>query len=628
MSSPPLTPSPYRIAPIADVSVQDRFWSPRMETNRTVTIPHAIRKSEETGRIANFAKAAGRMPGSHEGIFYNDSDVFKVVEAAAHALTQAPDPALDAKLDEIIELIAAAQEPDGYLYTARTIDPGAVSAEREGLTRWSNLRVNHELYNVGHLYEAAVAHYRATGKRTLLDVALRSADLVDATFGPHARRDIPGHQEIEIGLVALHAVTGEDRYLRLARFFLDERGRANGRELYQNHDDPGYMQDHLPVSEQHLAVGHAVRAAYMYAAMADVAALGSAPGFVEALDALWEDVVARKLYVTGGIGARHRGEAFGDAYELPNATAYAETCAAVGLVLWAQRMFRLHGRGAYVDVLERALYNAFLVGVSLEGDRFFYPNPLESDGSYAFNRGAATRQPWFDCSCCPTNVARTFPSLGRYVWAQRDDTLFLNLFVAGRARAELAGVEVALEVASDYPWDGHVRVHVSPASRACFEMAVRVPGWTGARPLPGDLYRYIDDPAGPVRIEVNGEPASVRHVDGYARIDRCWSEGDVVDVHLPMGVRRVAAHPSVAENRGRVSIERGPIVYCAEGVDNAQTPENWSVQGAPDFAAAHEPDLLGGVTVLRGDGLVLVPYHVWSHRGENPMRVWLEDGSA
>ena len=481
---------------------------------------------------------------------------------------------------------------------------------------------------MGHLYEAAVAHFRATGKRTLLDVAIRNADLVSVTFGPEGKRDIPGHQEIELGLVALHAVTGEDRYLELARFFLDERGRAHGRKLYQNHGNPGYMQDHLPVTEQHEAVGHAVRAAYMYAAMAEVAALGSVPAYEDALDVLWQDVVARKMYVTGGIGARHQGEAFGGAYELPNATAYAETCAAVGLVLWAHRMFLLHGRAEYVDVLERALYNAFLVGVSLEGDRFFYPNPLESDGEWAFNRGAATRQPWFDCSCCPTNVARTFPSIGRYVLAQRTGTLFLNLFVAGRAHAYVAGNCVTLDIETNYPWDGQVRVRMRPDNPGRFTLAVRIPGWTGARPLPSDLYYYLDDPAGPVRIEMNGDPLDAHMKDGYVHVDRRWSEGDVVGIVFPMRARRVAAHPNVEENRSRVAVERGPIVYCAEARDNEGAAESWTVGDAMELEAVHEPELLGGVTVLHGSGLTLVPYHVWSHRGEAPMRVWLKDVSA
>ena len=420
----------YTPIPFTHVTINDAFWSPRIETNRTVTIGYDFQKSEETGRLTNFDKAAGRLAGDHEGIFFNDSDVFKIIEGAAYSLSLHPDPALDHYLDALIERIAAAQEADGYLYTARTIaerngTPEKLKADREGLTRWSHLRVNHELYNVGHLYEAAVAHYLATGKRALLDVALRNAELIDATFGPDKRRDVPGHQEIEMGLVKLYRITGEERYLRLAKFFLDERGHYNnGRQRYGNYGDVAYTQDHLPVTEQDEALGHAVRAVYMYSGMADVAALTGEQAYIDAIGRIWDNVVGKKLYLTGGIGARHHGEAFGANYELPNATAYNETCAAIANVFWNQRMFQLHGDAQYIDVLERSLYNGFLPSVAFSGDRFFYVNPLAFDGQMSFNRDDShVRLGWFNCSCCPTNVVRVFPSLGGYLYAQRADRL-------------------------------------------------------------------------------------------------------------------------------------------------------------------------------------------------------------
>ena len=383
----------YPIAPVAftRVTFDDCFWLPRLTTNREVTIPYDFRKCEETGRIDNFAKAAGLMEGAHEGIFFNDSDVFKVVEGAACSLSLRTDPELDAYLDDLITKIAGAQEEDGYLYTARTIDPTRMDPEREGPTRWSNLLVSHELYNVGHLYEAAAAHHQATGKRSLLEVAIRNAELIDSVFGPGRIRDVPGHEEIEIGLVKLYRATGERRYLDLAKFFLDQRGQPDRGTLQSNYDDPGYTQDHLPVTEQREAVGHAVRAGYLYSGMADVAALTGDRAYIDALDALWTSVVARRMYLTGGIGSRHHGEAFGEDYELPNTEAYAETCAALANVLWNHRMFLLHGDAKYLDVLERTLYNGFLSGISLSGDTFFYAKPARLGRRVAVQRAHRRR---------------------------------------------------------------------------------------------------------------------------------------------------------------------------------------------------------------------------------------------
>jgi uncharacterized protein len=470
----------YPIKPVSftDVTFNDNFWKARLETNRTSTIPANFKKCEETGRIDNFSKAAGLMEGPHVGIFFNDSDVFKVMEGAAYSLSVHPDPELDAYLDDLIAKIAAAQEEDGYLYTARTIDPSAVKADREGLERWSNLKMSHELYNVGHMYEAAVAHYLATGKRNFLEVALKNADFVDSVFGVDKKRDIPGHQEIEMGLVKLYRVTGEERYLKLAKFFLDERGHYHGREAYNLFDIVGYSQDHLPVTEQKEVVGHAVRAVYMYAGMADVAALTGDQAYIKALDALWTDLVFRKMYLTGGIGSSHHGESFGKAYDLPNATAYNETCAAIADIFWNQRMFLLHGDAKYHDIIERTLYNGFLSGVSLSGDTFFYANPLASDGQWKFNVNvAATRSPWFDCSCCPPNIARLLSSLPGYIYAHTNNTIYVNQFVAGNATIELEKVKVDLQQECNYPWDGNIKITVNPETATSFTLAVRIPGW-------------------------------------------------------------------------------------------------------------------------------------------------------
>ena len=617
----------YPITPVAftGVTFDDRFWLPRLTTNREVTIPYDFRKCEETGRIDNFAKAAGVMAGPHEGIFFNDSDVFKVVEGAAYSLSLHPDCNLDAYLDDLIAKIAGAQEDDGYLYTARTIDPGAMDPEREGLTRWSNLRVNHELYNVGHLYEAAVAHHQATGKRTLLDVAIRNAELIDSVFGPGKIRDVPGHEEIEIGLAKLYRVTGERRYLELAKFFLDQRGQPDRGNLQSNYDNPGYTQDHLPVTEQREAVGHAVRAGYLYSGMADIAALTGDRAHIDALDALWTNVVAKRMYLTGGIGARHHGEAFGDDYELPNAKAYAETCAAVANALWNHRMFLLHGDAKYLDVAERTLYNGFLSGISLHGDTFFYANPLASDGEWPFNvRTGAVRYPWFECSCCPTNVVRLLPSLPGYAYAHRDGDLYVNLYVAGTATVATAAGGVTLTQDTDYPWSGAVKLTVDPPAESAFAIRLRIPGWARGEPVPSDLYRHLDASGAAPSLRVNGAPADLELDRGFAVVRRHWRPGDVVELDLPMPVRRVVSHTGVAGNRGRVAVERGPLVYCAEGADNGGKALELTLPAAAALTATHDAGLLGGVTTIRGGSITLIPYYAWSHRGAGEMTVWLQ----
>jgi uncharacterized protein len=623
---------PIKNVPLTEVDFTDNFWKTRLETNRDVTIPANFKKCEETGRIDNFLKAAKKMDGPHTGLFFNDSDIYKVIEGACYSLNLYPDndiftrSEVEAYLDKLIQIIADAQEEDGYLYTARTIDPNAVKAEREGLTRWSNLRVNHELYNLGHMYEAAVAHYQATGKRNFLDVAIKSADLVDSVFGEGKKHDVPGHQEIEMGLVKLYRVTGEERYLKLAKFFLDGRGHHNGRSEYRAVVDVlGYAQDHLPVTEQKEAVGHSVRAVYMYAGMADVAALTGDKDYIKALDALWENVVSKKMYLTGGLGAKHHGEAFGENYELPNSSAYNETCAAIAGIFWYQRMFLLHGDAKYIDVLERTLYNGFLSGISVAGNTFFYANPLASDGKWKFNVNvAATRSPWFECSCCPPNIARLLASLPGYVYATKADTLYVNLFVAGTGQAEVAGTKVTLQQETNYPWDGNIKITVNPQEAKEFSLAVRIPGWAQNQPVPSDLYRYLEASDEKVTLKINGQSLEFTADKGYATIKRTWHEGDVLELHLPVPIRRVLSHENVKDNLGRVAVERGPIVYCAEAIDNGGHALDLHLADNAELSAHQEKDLLGGITIIKGGGLTLIPYYAWSHRGEGEMAVWLQ----
>jgi hypothetical protein len=624
---------PIAVVPFSSVHLTDRFWAARVETNRAVTIPFGFRKSEEEGRIRNFERAA-RREGPYEGKMpFDDTDVYKLIEGASYSLQSHPDPALDRFLDGVIAKVAAAQEPDGYLTTYKTIDPQRSPAPwlKPG-PKWDlELAGSHELYNAGHLYEAAYAHYRATGKRTLLDVALRNADLVAQVFGPGRRLTPPGHQIIETGLMKLAAATGEARYRTLARFFLDQRGNAQGHALYGP-----YNQDHAPVTAQSEAVGHAVRAAYMYAAMVDVAVADDDPLYREAVRRIWDDVVSRKLYVTGAIGARHDGEAFGDGFELPNKTAYGETCASIANVYWNERLFLQTGDAKYVDVLERTLYNAVLAGVSLEGNTFFYPNPLESDGRYAFNQGALTRTPWFDSSCCPTNVARFIPSVPDYIYAVRGDTLFVNLFVSSRASATVAGAAVGVVQETGYPWNGDIRLRLEPAAPRRFELRVRIPGWARGEPVPSSLYRYVEGGGGAVGLQVNGASVPLALDGGYAVLTRTWAPGDTVALDLAMPVRRVVADDRVADDRGKVALERGPIVYAVEGIDHGGTVLDLVVPDAARLEATYRPDLLQGVTVLGGGvtdangrsrPLTAIPYYAWSHRGPGEMAVWLPRGS-
>ncbi len=627
---------PVRPTVFSKVRLTDGFWAPRLETNRTVSIPYAFKMNEETARVDNFRKASRLMDGPHIGRRFNDTDVYKAIEGASYSLSLHPDPELESRIDKLVELIGGAQEPDGYLYTARTIDP-ANPAPGAGPERWIHLNGSHELYNSGHLFEAAVAHLVATGKPAFFDIALRNADLLARTFGPDRKRDIPGHQEIEIGLAKLYRITAKTKYLDLAKFFLDERGRPHEHRPYPEESDFAlyngreYMQDHKPVVEQDEAVGHAVRAMYMYAGMADVAALGGYQEYAAAIDRLWENVVGKKMYLTGGVGARSGSEAFGNAYELPNATAYTETCAAIGNALWNHRLFLLHGEAKYMDVFERILYNGLLSGVSLGGDLFFYQNPLES-------RGRRQRSPWFEVACCPPNMTRFLPSLPGYVYATRADTVFVNLFIGGTGEILVGGKVIGLTQETRYPWDGDVRITIEAENAGEFELAVRVPGWARNEAVPGDLYRFLDGNDERPVLEVNGTEVPFDVEAGYARVRRVWQKGDIVGMRLPMPVRRIVAHESVEADAGRTALQRGPIVYCAEGVDNGGRALDIILPDSAALESRFRPGLLNGVVVITGTALardpdgktvpeekpfLAVPYYSWANREAGEMAVWL-----
>ena len=625
------TPRDYPTTPVpfTQVTIDDNFWQPRLETNREVTIPYTFEKSEATGRINNFERAGGLEEGPFEGIFFNDSDVFKIIEGASYSLRVHPDSALDRYLDELIAKIAAAQEEDGYLYTNRTIDP-TQAADSAGAARWTNLETYHELYNAGHLYEAAVAHYEATGKRSLLDVALKNADLVVSVFGPGKNEGVPGHEEIEIGLVKLYRVTGEQAYLDLAKFFVDQRGNARrgnaeGHALYGE-----YSQDHEPLAQQTKAVGHSVRAGYLYAGATDIAAITGTTEYDSALHSIWNNIVTTKLYLTGGIGAEPKYEGFGPDYELPNATAYTETCAAIALMLWNHRLFLREGDVKYMDVFERTLYNGFLAGVSFEGNTFFYPNPLEADGVTKFNQGVCGRSSWFDCSCCPVNVVRVLPSLPGYIYATQDEKVFVNLFVGSEAHVAVNGDTLRVKQTTNYPWDGAVQLSFDNAEAVPAQLHLRVPGWARGGVLPGDLYRYADPQEPKIMLRVNGQEQAVDVTEGYVVLDQgTWQRGDTVNIHFEMPVRQVVSHERVKADRGKVALERGPLVYCAEAVDNPGGVLSLSVPSSADFQYTFDPTLFGGLGKIIGTAqgnqfVTAIPYFAWAHREMGEMSVWLK----
>jgi len=561
---------------------------------------------------------AGQLRGnSAVYILFDDSDVYKIIEGASYTLNIQRNPELEGFLDELIEKIAAAQEEDGYLYTARTIEQDPPVQWTEG-DRWSNLYLGHELYNMGHFYEAAVAHHLATGKRNMLDLAIKNADLITSVFGPGKKIGVPGHQEIEIGLVKLYRITGNQKYLDLAKHFLDQRGREGGRKLFGP-----YSQDHKPILEQEEAVGHAVRAAYMYSGIADVAALTGDVGYIQTVDRIWENVVSKKMYITGGIGARGGGEAFGPNYELPNASAYAETCAAIANAFWNHRMFLLHGEAKYIDVLEKVIYNGMLSGVALSGDLFFYSNPLESFGQHE-------RSSWFNCACCPSNISRFMPSIPGYVYAQREKELFVNLFIDSQADIVMDDNRISVIQETDYPWEGRVRIRFEPEFEKKVTVYVRIPGWAVEHPVPSDLYHFVDNSDESPTLMVNGESIPVQTDKGYVPIQRVWKEGDTIELNLPMPVRRVESHPQVKENTGKIALVRGPIVYCAEWPDNGGHISNLALSDDRQLSLERRNDFLNGVTVIKGQAMALygaedeftyrgeeqefiaIPYYAWA----------------
>lgn len=633
---------PIDPVPFTSVKVVDGFWGQRLKASREVTVPLAFSKCEETGRYENFVKAAHPSDEYKVGGFsFDDTDVYKTIEGASYMLQTYPDKKLKKYIDSVLVIVAAAQEPDGYLYTARTMNPKHPHSW-SGPERWTKVEVlSHEFYNLGHMVEGAVAHYQATGKRNFLDIAIRYADCVCKNIGdkPGQKRLVPGHQIAEMALVRLYTVTGDKKYLDQAKFFLDARGTTTIKDIYS--------QSHLPVLEQDEAVGHAVRAGYMYSGMADVAAITGDSSYIKAIDKIWENIVGKKLYITGGIGARHQGEAFGDNYELPNLTAYNETCAAISNVYLNYRLFLLHGDAKYFDVLERTLYNGLISGVSLDGGKFFYPNPLSCDGKYRFNADRTiTRQPWFGCACCPSNISRFIPSLPGYVYAVKDDKVYVNLFLSNRAALKVNKKDVVLEQQTSYPWNGDIRLTVTKGGGQ-FGMNIRIPGWVRGSVLPSDLYFYADNQKPLYRVSVNGSPVQGELANGYLCVDRKWKKGDVVEIHFDMPVRVVKANDKVGADRGRVAVERGPLVYCAEWPDNAFNVSNVILNRHPEFQVVERPDMLCGINeitteaqalsydaagklALKDVKLTLIPYYAWAHRGEGRMDVWLpiEVGAA
>ncbi|MDZ7608092.1 MAG: glycoside hydrolase family 127 protein [Cyclobacteriaceae bacterium] len=618
----------YPISPIdiRNVKLTDDFWLPIIKTIQNTTIQYALEKCREEGRMDNFLIAGGVMEGETRGVMpFDDTDLYKIIEGASYSLISNPDTQLDAYLDTLISIIKTGQEEDGYLTTWRTINGMKPPAPwvNPG-NRWEHLAASHELYNSGHMFEAAAAHYRATGKTNFLDIATKNADLLVTTFGMGKLELVPGHQIVETGLIKLYQITGNENYLNLSRFYLDARGDSTTHKLYG-----AYNQDHLPVTQQDEAVGHSVRAVYMYAGMTDIAAIQHDVAYRTAVDKLWENMVYKKLSITGGIGARHEGEAFGDNYELPNLTAYNETCAAIGSVYWNHRLFLLTGESKYYDVIERTLYNGVIPGISLDGVNFFYPNALESDGKYTFNQGACTRKSWFDCSCCPTNMIRFLPSVPGLIYAQQKDTLYVNLYATGSADLQINEIGLNINQTTEYPWNGHISIGVNPEKIHAFSIKLRVPGWARNEVLPSDLYTYDNTAPENPTFSINGEPLPFEPENGYITISRQWQLGDEITMELPMSVRLVKANDLVTEDQNKRSLEYGPLVYCAEEADNPATIDQLSVNANPIWTVVSRPDLLNGVKTISWKnsdadiGKVAIPYYAWSNRGIGKMKVWI-----
>ncbi|MCW3079378.1 beta-L-arabinofuranosidase domain-containing protein [Segetibacter sp.] len=617
----------YQNVKFSQVEINDKFWRPKIDKVSTVTIPVCIDQTEvKTPRIRNFEIAAGKRKGKFEGIFYDDSDVFKALEAIAYSLKNRPDPMLEKKADEWIDLITAAQQKDGYINTYYSLQ----FPEK----RWTDMSM-HEDYNGGHLIEAAVAYFDATGKRKLLDVSIKFADHFASLFGPGKKHWVTGHQELELALVKLFVTTKNDKYLKLADWLLSERGHKYAKGYtWSDWKDTAYAQDLKPVKEQKEITGHAVRAMYMYTGAADVAALTGDKGYVKAMEDVWEDVVYRNMYITGGIGSAGRNEGFSTDYDLPNESAYCETCASVGMVLWNQRMGMLTGESKYIDVLERSLYNGALDGISLDGSQFFYGNPLASVGSNA-------RRDWFGTACCPANIARLIASLGNYIYGSNKDGIYVNLYVGSNTAISVGKQQVPLTMKTNYPWDGNVQLTLSPSKKTSFGLRLRIPGWANGEAVPGDLYRFEDTSVAPFTVKLNGKEVSYKREKGYLVLQREWKKGDVVELTLPMDIKRVISRPEVTENIERVALQRGPLVYCVESTDNNGKAWNLilplnaslttvektvlsepviSIQGpAPRFTVSSD----GSNITTETKQIVAIPYYTWANRQKSEMQVWL-----
>jgi DUF1680 family protein len=623
--------SDYRISAVSikDVAINDSFWLPKIRVLQDTTIPYAFDKCDKEGRMENFLVAGGKKKGFYKGEMpFDDTDLYKIIEGASYSLVSKPDPKLDAYIDSLIEIIKVGQEPDGYITTWFTIDRQKPPAwwVNPSRTRWENEVSSHELYNSGHLFEAAAAHYWATGRRNFLDIAIKNADLLVDSFGPNKLHTPPGHQIVETGLIKLYHITQNTKYLELAKFFLDLRGDSTTHKLYGE-----YNQDHLPVTKQTEAAGHAVRALYMYAGMTDIAVMYEEPNYLDAINKIWQNIVTSKMYVTGGLGSRHDKESFGDNYELPNLTGYSETCAAIGSVYWNQRLFLLTGDSKYYDVIERTLYNGLISGMSLDGKNFFYPNPTESDGRYEFNMGSCTRQAWFDCSCCPTNLIRFIPSIPGLIYATNKDTLYVNLFVSNSVHALIDAEKIEVTQQATYPWNGKIQFTINPEKAMTFTLKLRIPGWAQNTPVPSDLYSYVAGVQGKVSLSVNGKEEKVSLNKGYAEISREWTKGDKVEMVLPMIIHKVVANEKVKEDINKVAFEYGPIVYCAEEIDNKHISDI-SIPDKSDSKIEAETVLSDNVVAIKGkvcdEEFTLIPYYLWSNRGVGKMKVWFPRKSS
>lgn len=636
---------PIQGTPFTQVALTDNFWLPRLKTNATVTIPASFARCESTGRVKNFEMAATRTGKFCTHFPFDDTDIYKTIEGASYSLSIFPDAKLVKYIDSLIAIVGKAQEPDGYLYTARTIDP-AHPHPWSGKERWVEERnLSHELYNAGHLYEAAAAHFQATGKRNLLDIALKNADLVCSVFGPGKKRVAPGHEIVEMGLVKLYRLTGKPQYLQTAKFFIEARGQYKGYDS-SNTDvwkNGSYWQDDKPVEAQTQAEGHAVRAGYLYSAVADIAALTGDKKMLNAVDSIWNNLVSKKLYVQGGAGAIPSGERYGDDYDLPNTTAYNETCAAIANVYWNQRMFQLHGDAKYIDILEKILYNGLISGIGLDGKSFFYTNAMQIQNGFSHPSMEPERSGWFDCSCCPTNLTRLLPSIPGYVYAQKDNSVYVNLFVNSTASLQIANKGVKITQQNNYPWEGDLKFIIMPQASQNFTMMMRIPGWARNEEMPSGLYRFKQTSNEKPLITVNGQPVAYDLQNGYAVINRTWKKNDQLELKLPMETRRVVASDSIKYDVGRVALQRGPLMYCAEWVDNNGRTSNLIIPSDAAFTSTFNAELLNGIVVLKstvpavkidqgGENIstqkqpfTAIPYYAWANRGKGEMQLWFPE---